>query len=446
MNKRDSIYVQLLRLLVLSAAVSAVAFFFLEWGVERGIDRYISGSGYEEKQDLKYIRSLQNYVDENQIASKDSDELTDWVSWQRIITIHIYKDKILVYNSDYPDEKVWKEEISISRAGWEHYYTVTFSDGDALVWIQGLYAYQYYTFAMFAELFLCFGLFLLLVLSGVRKKMKDIQTLSREIKILEGGSLDYQITVKGKDEIAALAAGLDLMRKSFRSMVQQESEIVQENQKVITQMSHDIRTPVTSILLYTEILRQGKYQNEEQLREYLERIERKTKRMKQLTDHLFEYSLVAGETKIRLEEPACCKTVFYDLFSETCSYLEQSGFRASFVGIWKQTKICVCTDYISRIMDNITSNIIKYAAPDSPVFIRPAETEGFSGFAFCNKIRQPDESVESTHVGIHSIRNMMEKMGGKCKVSVKDNEFEIDILFPEACGEGPANSGPEAKG
>ena len=83
--------------------------------------------------------------------------------------------------------------------------------------------------------------------------MKYIRKLSKEIEILEGGNLEYKITVNGKDELAALAGGLECMRESFRNQSIQEAEIVRENQKIVTQMSHDLRTPLTSIMLYTEL-------------------------------------------------------------------------------------------------------------------------------------------------------------------------------------------------
>ena len=88
-------------------------------------------------------------------------------------------------------------------------------------------------------------------------------------------------------------------------------------------MSHDLRTPVTSIMLYTEILKKGKYKDEKQLLEYIEKIDRKAHAMKQLTENLFEYSLVTGENEIELEKAEQYEVIFYDLFSETCSYLEE---------------------------------------------------------------------------------------------------------------------------
>jgi len=79
--------------------------------------------------------------------------------------------------------------------------------------------------------------------------MDYILQLSKEIQILEGGSLEYAITVKGKDELSKLAEGIEGMRKSFKRMIRKETEIVRENQKIVTEMSHDLRTPITSVML-----------------------------------------------------------------------------------------------------------------------------------------------------------------------------------------------------
>lgn len=147
------------------------------------------------------------------------------------------------------------------------------------------------------------------------------------------------------------------MRISFRNLIRQEAEMTQENQRIVTEMSHDLRTPVTSIMLYTEILKQGKYKSKEQLFAYLNKIEQKAKRMKQLTDHLFEYSIIAGEREIELEELEQYEVLFYDLFSDTCSYLEQQGFRVIFQVKWIDGLLRISTDYIMRILDNVTSNI-----------------------------------------------------------------------------------------
>lgn len=165
---------------------------------------------------------------------------------------------------------------------------------------------------MMMEELITFVFFIMLVLLGIRRKMKYIRKLGDEVEILEGGSLDYEITVKGKDELARLAESVESMRKAFNRMITQETEMIHENQRIVTEMSHDLRTPVTSIMLYTEILKKGKYKDEKQLLEYIEKIDRKAHAMKQLTENLFEYSLVTGENEIELEKAEQYEVIFYD--------------------------------------------------------------------------------------------------------------------------------------
>lgn len=431
-NKIDSIYAQLLRLLILSAFAAFVTFWMLDLAGNYLIQKYMEETNYIERKDQEYLQKLQKYIDREKLSSRDADQLDSWVKDQQILSIRIYKDDIQVFNSEYPDQEVWEEEITAGNYEWENYYYVEFSDGRAEVTVTGFYDYQFYNYALIAEIIISFLLFLLLVLFGIRKKMEYIRQLSEEIEILEGGGLYYEITVKGRDELATLAEGLDSMRVSFCNLIEQEKKMIQENQRIVTEMSHDLRTPVTSIMLYTEILKKGAYKNAAQQKEYIEKIDKKARRMKQLTDHLFEYSLITGASEIELEEAESYEVLFYDMFSETCSYLEQKGFHIAFHVKWLGRKTQISTDYMMRIMDNITSNIIKYGDSSMPVHISSAEEGHMIGFTFENHIRPAGEKVESTGIGLQSIKNMMMKMGGKCIVEKEGDSFRITLLFPAA--------------
>ena len=433
-HKRNSIYLQLLRLLMPSAIVCVLSFFIICGIGSVVVDSHLANPEYEKEKDLRYIRQLQQYVRDDQIRSDDSQALLAWVETHKVLYVCVYKDDKKVFDSDYPGEELMEEEIEAEYYEWENYYPVEFADGEALVTIQSVYAYQMYNYVLIGSMVLSFFLFLALVLLGIRKKMNYILKLNDEIEILEGGSLDYKITVEGKDELAALAEGIDNMRLSFQSLIDQEARMIQENQRIVTEMSHDLRTPVTSIMLYTEILKKGSYKNETQLKEYIEKIDRKILRMKQLTDHLFEYSLITGETDIKLEEPELYEVLFYDLLSETCSYLEQQGFQVSFQVEWICKKIRISGSYIMRITDNIASNLIKYADPAVPVIIASAQEGSMAGFMFENKI-QKQVRAQSTGIGVQSIKNMMLKMGGKCIMWREGDMFRITLLFP-VCTDG----------
>ena len=149
-----------------------------------------------------------------------------------------------------------------------------------------------------------------------------------------------------------------------------------------------------------------------------------------LVDHLFEYALVAGDEEIELEEPELFETVFFDLFSETCNYLEQKGFTVDFDVEWVEQKISISTDYMIRIMDNVTSNIIKYAEPGEVVSIFSRKEKDRVGILFENRVRLPEEKVESNGIGIQNIKNMMKKMNGECIVEKENQEYRIILVFP----------------
>lgn len=429
-SRRNSIYTQLLRLLIMGAFAAVILFSALDFAGEYLVSIYLEKTDYIEKKNLQYIHKLQKYVDQEGISTRDTEKLNDWVKKQQLLFIQIYKDEIQVFDSEYPEQEIWEEEITAGNYSWENYYMVDFTDGTAEVSITGAYTYQLYNYMVIGELTLSFVFFLVFVLLGIRRKIAYIRKLSDEIELLEGGSLEYKITVKGKDELAALAEGLDSMRLSFGNLIRQEAEMVQENQRIVTEMSHDLRTPITSIMLYTEILKKGKYEKEEQLQEYLDKIEQQARRMKQLSDHLFEYSLTAGGKEIELEEAEQYEVLFYDLFSDTCNYLKKKGFQVVFHVKWVNCLLKISTDYVMRILDNVTSNIVKYADPSVPVEIFSVEEGRMAGFSFENKIRELEEKEESTEIGIQNMKNMMQKMGGKCIAEIKDERFRLTLLFP----------------
>ena len=431
-TKRNSLYFQLMILLVISGAVALAVFYGLNTVGENVVYYYYNHSNYSAKREKNYVAELQNYVSSNELKSSDTDELSQWVTEKAvIISLWLYKDNALIFDSDYPDNATYSSEPAyLDENNGSRFYTIEFADGEVEAGISGVFDYQLYNYASFGQMLLAFSIFILMVLIGIRKKMEYIRKLSKEIQILEGGNLEYKITVTGKDELAALAGGLNCMRESFRRQTIQEAEIVRENQKIVTQMSHDIRTPLTSIMLYTELLKKGTYKNEEQFQEYIEKIERKTRRMKQLADNLFEYSLVSSDQEIELEEAENEKMLFYDLFSETTSYLEQQGYQVDFLVNWNEVRLKINTDYISRILDNVTSNIQKYADKSCPVTIGSVKNGNMEGFYFENRTAALTDETKSTGVGIQSIKNMMAKMGGRCITGMENGVFRLTLYFP----------------
>lgn len=430
-HRRHSIYLQMLGLLFLAAVVSGILFLTADSASEYVVDYYMEKSDYAGKRNSRLINELQSYIYSEEISSRDSARINQWVQKQKLLSVSIFKDGIQVFDSDYPDHEIWDDEIGFAQYEWMSFDTIVFKDGTADIRITGAYRYQIFTAIRIVEIGLSFLVFLAIVLLGIRKKMAYIMLLSKEVEILEAGSLDYQISVKGKDELSMLADGLDSMRRSFLDSREKEEQIVQENQRVITEMSHDLRTPLTSILLYTEILKKENNQNEMQKKLYVEKIRQKAMQVKQRTDQLLEYSL-KKEERFRSEMiTGSFSGAFFEPLSEAVGYLEHNGFEVNETVRWTEAQISYSSDYVVRIIDNIISNIVKYGDVKEPVIIETIQESGRIGLLFGNRIKITDVPVESTGVGIKSIDNMMKEMGGICVSSCQDMFFQIQIFFAD---------------
>ena len=433
-----SLYFKLAGLLLAAVAVSGLFFVVINYAGEQMITKIFSDSSHIEKLSEAYIQDLQDYIDETKAASNDSEKLTEWVRKRKIVSIQVYKDEILTYDSNYPDAAVEDAEAEGAYYDWEYYYTAEFADGTADVFLYGFFSYPLYSYAMTAEILLAVILLVAIVILGIRKPVRYIGRLKAECEILGSGDLDYQVTVQGKDELSLLARGLDNMRMALRESNEKEAELTAANRRMITEMSHDLRTPLTSLLIYTEILGKKAAKDPRQAMEYVRKIEKKARQIKRLSDNIFEYALITEETKAELGDPQTLRELFYDPLSEMTAYLGERGYtvelRPDTGSGSERRQIRVNEEYINRIMDNIVSNIEKYADKSMPVRIETIYTEEYGGLAFRNGISCSTEDRRktegSTNIGLHNVEKMMKNMDGYFRVKQTENIFEITLIFP----------------
>ncbi len=99
-----------------------------------------------------------------------------------------------------------------------------------------------------------------------KRKMKQIEAMAQGVKEIErGNSLRIE---KGEDEIAALTENINNMAEELMNNIEKERKLEKQKNELITNVSHDLRTPLTSIMGYLRFLRDSKYENKEQHDEY----------------------------------------------------------------------------------------------------------------------------------------------------------------------------------
>lgn len=429
-HKPNSLTTRFTLLLLASFAAASLVFCTVRFGGGMLLKQYFNTSDFQQKYCERRIQDLLAYVDEHDIATTDTEAITRWVEKHHLILLEIYRFNVLRYTSSAPVESLSNDSEAPYYA-WLSYYQIPFADGTAEVVIYADDTYRFFTWLTAAALGAALIVFLLVFLHNTRGLVRYIKKLSEEIQVMEGGDLDVPITLQGNDELFLLAQSLDSMRRAFKAQKEEETNLLYANQAMVTAMSHDLRTPLTTLQIYTDILRLKKYKPE-QLDEYLEIIDSKAAQIKQLSENIFEYSLVSRHQSVQLEEPRPVRDVFHDRLSEMAALLAQKHFRFDLELDWPEIRISVNSQYIKRLIDNISSNLEKYADAEYPVLIRIEERENGVAILFQNVVSAAPEQQEGTHIGLTNMEAMMKKMGGRFRAGQTATLFQSELWFPAA--------------
>ena len=215
--------------------------------------------------------------------------------------------------------------------------------------------------------------------------------------------------------------------------------------ELISNVSHDIRTPLTSVITYVDLLRAENVDNEK-ARDYIEVIAAKSQRLKVLTDDLFEASKAAsGNIPVTIENVNLDELVTQGL-GEMDAKIRESGldFRVNLC----QTDDLVSADgrLLWRVIENLLSNVFKYAMPASRVYIETAVGEDYAVFSMKNisamelnvpadelleRFRRGDEARggEGSGLGLSIAKSLTEAMGGRFELAIDGDLFKATVTL-----------------
>lgn len=445
MKEHHGLAKQFIRIIALAALESVLLLTVSQVVLAKGLRFWFSRTEVQQHATQKQVQELQSYVTEHHLASTDVKELIDWSHKRRYTLLELYRGQTMIYSSFAPKDGMisflpqngtsdQNPGVLVDKTGvydWLPCYTLTFADGEvsAMLYYNGFNTY----YGIGCEILLCLCIlwwFPSLFLLHCRRIVRYVVQLSEEIQAMEGGDLDHPITIRGSDEITTLASCLDSMRVTLRQQQEEEAQASAKVKNLITEMSHDLRTPLTTLLLYTEIVRSRKYENDAQKDDYLNKIDTKARQLKQLSDNLFEYALVTRDTVVTLDPPAYFSRIFEEPLAEMVDTLQQRGFACALDLGSEDLMLTVKMQYIRRVFDNITSNAIKYADPGREISVTFRKEEKWVGLRFANHVLPGQHREESTQVGLTSIETMMEKMNAVCRVEQGTEQFAITLLFP----------------
>lgn len=206
-------------------------------------------------------------------------------------------------------------------------------------------------------------IFLIILYLSLKRVLKYIGEIERGVSILAGGSLSYEIPLQGNNELTDLANSINQMSNSLKEKNERDKALDLNQKRLITNMSHDLRTPLTSIIGYINVLQDEKYSTKEEMNSYLKTTKDKSLQLQKLINDLFEYTKLANKEMNKNIADVNIET-FTNQYVQNQSrkvHIEKSCDRIAIVK--------ADTELTKRIYDNLFDNIRKYATENSDIFI-----------------------------------------------------------------------------
>lgn len=374
---------------------------------------------------------LNSYVTRNEISGKDTAALAQWTAENDYVTVLLY-DSGSHHRSFSGGKAIGADgEIVYDSAQYGRLYPLRFSDGVYLIAIVDNSQVRESLLVNAAAVAVAGGGFILLLLLYMNHLTRRIIALSRAAEELGAGKLEQSISAQGSDEVSTLARSMEEMRLSLLQQMGSESRAWQANTELLTAISHDIRTPMTSMIGYLGLLNDSDFSDLERCRQFSRSAYSKAMDLKDLTDELFKYFLVFGSAELELDmERYDGRLLLEQLVSEAAFTLTEAGFRVQRMEFEGECSIMADPLYLKRVMDNLVSNVMKYGDKAKRVVMLSELQNGQLGLCISNSITRSLDRVESTKIGLRTCKRIMEQMQGSFSTETDGEHFAAELCIP----------------
>ena len=296
---------------------------------------------------------------------------------------------------------------------------------------------SFFAFVLGVGWFLAAGFFLIRRIDGFDRIVAALQRM-------RGGDLSFRLTDMPEGVFAAMAEDLGSLGDGMQAALQNEVRAERMKSELITNVSHDLKTPLTSILSYSDLLSQLELTPEE-ANDYAKIIHQKSLRLKNLTSDLFDIAKVQSGVEQMVCERLDAVTLVRQALAE--QEAQNSGLVLKVTLPERELPIWADGRKMSRVLENLIGNCVKYAMKGTRVFVSLDERDGKAVFEVKNTANYEmdfaaDEiterfvrgdaarSTEGSGLGLAIAKSYTEACGGMFEVEVDGDQFKVRISFP----------------
>ena len=396
-----------------------------------------------------YVRDFAAYVAEEKITSDNTKAVVAWTRRHRSVYLTVFNDsddhfgaaggelwegEELPNMDPFFDELIPEEGSVTSSPGTDsNMYYVLFANGIHSV------AVVDYSLSTGTDTIIILGVlisilvFFVVLLLYYHNQARAIMALSREVETVSGGDLTASIGSDRGDEIGMLACDVDAMRDTILRKMAEEKQAWQANSDLLTSMTHDIRTPLTTLLGYMELLSADSDSLTPEQKEYIRVCTAKAEQIKGLSDKLFLYfwafNRVEPETELESVEAGL---LFEQLLADYIPAMEAEGLHivTDLTALTPTDTLRIRAESIRRVTDNIFDNLVKYADRGYPVTVTATRGDNVLTVSFSNTVARKSDKTSSTRIGVKTCVNMMKMMNGSFVTKTEEGIFTASLSLP----------------
>ncbi len=435
----------LFALLLLGILLASLVFVVVRFSCNFVVDRYYVTEQQRVQREVRYVSELQSFVTEQQLSSEELSRVSEWLASHRFVYIVLYRDDEIVFSPNEwngppgvpgsPDAGITVKYPSLEElmryAEQGALYPLVFSDGTVACSVAEFSEFLYYDAINIISLILAMITLAAIIIVYVHKMIVRISRLAEDVAVVSAGDMSHTIhSDETEDEITDLTRHVEAMRSSIVSTLESERQAIDANAELITAMSHDIRTPLTVLLGYLDVL--GAQCKEEPSLTYLRAAEATALRLKELSDDMFRYFFAYGhslEVNIQSYDAA---TLLEQLLAEHILLLTEQGytFTSDTPSVPEGATLTTDAPHLMRIVDNIFSNIQKYADNACPITLELHAENDTCCLQIGNYIRKGGHTADSTGIGLKTCERIAAAIGSRFSTQRREDVFCVQLTIP----------------
>ena len=411
-RKFKSLQVKIMLYGIISVAIGLIFYMTIQFGGENYIERVYMSEDRAQKRMDRLVDKFSRFVYSEDVNSYDYEEIKEWCKKQDNAYLMIFNsDGELTFETDGTMSSVYPNGESDSTAGGSATYRISFEDGDYDLVMIEFSEYEYYDGVKVLGIIGALIGLVICLLAFSQTIIRKITFLSKEVWEVRNGNLQKTVSIRSNDEIGQLADDVNEMRLSIINHYEEAEKAWEANKELLTSISHDIRTPLTSLIGFSEMM--DEETDVDLIKEYARICREKAYQLKNLTDQMFRYFLVYGNAEMELHlETYGARTFFEQFLGEYAASLSISGYQVDFKNLEEDFTLETDVALLRRVFDNIFSNIKKYADKKQVIDIWVTMEKESLIIVLENVIDECLDVSESTHIGVKICHKVMNTLGG----------------------------------